>query len=279
MQPRASTAEPLLAVQDLGFTYREAAAPALQHISFSISPGDPLVVMGASGAGKSTLCRCLNGIIPHFMKGTLQGEVRLLGEDTKSLSVAQCARHVGLVFEDFESQLFATNVELEVAFGPEGLGLPREEIARRVREQLSRVGLSHLARRTPASLTKGERQRVAVASVLAGRPEVLIFDEPTTGLDARESRSMMALIDRLNQVGHTVVLVTHAMWLVAEYAHRVMVMHEGKVILDAPTRSAFSQTDPLRQAAIIPPQIVRLSQRLGATALTLEELVEGLCPD
>ncbi len=105
---------------------------------------------------------------------------------------------------------------------------------------------------------------------------MLIFDEPTTGLDDRESRGMMALIDRLNQQGHTIVLVTHAMWLVAEYAHRVIVMHQGRVILDGPTRSAFSQADALRQAAIIPPQIVRLSQRLGGTALTVQELLEGL---
>jgi energy-coupling factor transport system ATP-binding protein len=117
---------------------------------------------------------------------------------------------------------------------------------------------------------------VAVASILAGRPEVLIFDEPTTGLDERESRAMMALIDRLNRRGHTIIVVTHAMWLAAEFAHRVIVMLGGQVLVDAPTRSAFAQEGALREAGIIPPQIVRLSRRLGGTALSVQELARAL---
>jgi len=558
---------PLLSVRDVSFTYREALAPALRGVSFDLSPGELLVVMGASGAGKSTLCRCLNGLIPHFLRGAMTGEVVAVGRDTRRTRVAECAQQVGLVFQDFEAQLFSTNVELEVAFGAESVGLPRQQIAERVWKLLELVGLTHLAARRPASLsggekqrlaiaaalaadppvlvldeatsdldpagkaavfdlarqlagdasrgvvfahhdaeeavgasrvlvlsqgqavaldtparvlsqpelleangvaplavtlvfaalglderpldeesaaervlsrglrigegriaawaerdraraagygetvievrglghaygggaavisevdlriqrgefvaiigqngsgkttlvkhfngllrptsgevlvggdptrgqslrslaakvgyvfqnpdnqifaptvleevafgprnfglddteararvaeslaavgltgreeedpfslTKGERQRVAVASVLAGRPEVLIFDEPTTGLDDRESRAMMALIEELNRRGHTVIVVTHAMWLAAEYARRVVVMQEGRVVLDAPTRAAFSQIEVLRRAAIIPPQAVRLSQLLGGTALTVSELVEAL---
>lgn len=576
MQARTPASEPILSLRDLRFSYRDADRPALDNISFDLSPGDLLVVMGGSGAGKSTLCRCLNRIIPHFIKGSFAGQLHLLGRDASAWRVADCARYVGLVFQDFESQLFATNVELEVAFGAESLGLPRSDIVRRVQDLLSVVGLSHLAGRRPASLsggekqrlavaaalasdppilvldeattdldplgkaaifklatdlitssakravafahhdpeeavratqvlllsegrsaalgppdqvladpdllsshgvvplavtsvfqglglpdrpfredeaadlllqrgvlipeeaarqwqtrdqarsqaygdpiievrglthsygggrpavdradlllrrgeyvaiigqngsgkttlvkhfngllrptggevlvsgepaaarplrslaqhvgyvfqnpdhqifaptvaeevafsprnfgldeeqvaarvaeslaavglsgreqddpfslTKGGRQRVAVASVLAGRPQVLIFDEPTTGLDERESRSMMALIDRLNQAGHTIVLITHAMWLAAEYAHRVIVMHQGKILLDAPSRSAFAQTETLHRAAIAPPQIVRLSQCLGSLrlggvpALTVSELLQALRP-
>jgi energy-coupling factor transport system ATP-binding protein len=563
-------AQPLLSASALGFTYRDAADPALSNLSFDLEPGELLVVMGASGAGKSTLCRCLNGIIPHFVTGEMAGRVMLQGRDTRQLRVAECARQVGLVFQDFEAQLFATSTELEIAFGAESLGLPRQEIARRVPQLLELVGLSHLSARRPASLsggekqrlaiaaalaaapavlvldeatsdldpvgksavsdlasriskdtaeravvfahheaeeavranrilllskgraaalgppedilgkaellaangvaplatcslfaeldlptrpleevdaaqqllrrglripeqtteawergdaarrkaygspliavrglrhayadgvpvlsdvdltirrgeyaavigqngsgkttlvkhfngllrptegdvlidgeparerslrslaqqvgyvfqnpdnqifassvfeevafaprnfgldeqevrsrvsesleavrlggreeedpfslTKGERQRVAVASILAGRPEALIFDEPTTGLDERESRGMMALIGDLNARGHTIIVVTHAMWLAAEFAHRVIVMREGAVLLDAPTRAAFSQEDTLREAAIVPPQVVRLSRRLGGTALSVPQLAQALRP-
>jgi energy-coupling factor transport system ATP-binding protein len=257
-------------VRDLTHCY-QGGAPAVRDVSLTLRRGEHIAIIGQNGSGKTTLVKHFNGLLRPT-----RGEVLLEGESTRELPLRALAQRVGYVFQNPDHQIFAPTVFDEVAFAPRNFGLDQQEVNARVSESLEAVGFSGREQDDPFSLTKGERQRVAVASVLAGRPEVLIFDEPTTGLDDRESRSIMALIDRLNRAGHTIILVTHAMWLVAEHAHRVIVMHEGKVILDAPTRAAFSQPETLRQAAIIPPQIVRLSQRLGATVLTLAELVEAL---
>ncbi len=262
--------DPIVEVRNLTHSY-EGGDPAVSDVALTLRRGDYVAIIGQNGSGKTTLVKHLNGLLRPT-----QGEVLIDGEPTRSQTLRALAQRVGYVFQNPDHQIFAPTVSEEVAFAPRNFGLDPDEVASRVSESLAAVGFSGREEDDPFSLTKGERQRVAVASVLAGRPDLLIFDEPTTGLDARESRGMMALIDDLNRRGHTIVLVTHAMWLAAEYAHRVIVMQEGRIILDAPTRAAFSQTETLRQAAIIPPQVVRLSQLLGAAALTLEELLEAL---
>jgi len=261
---------PVIEVRNLTHCY-QGTEPAIRDINLTLRRGEYIAIIGQNGSGKTTLVKHFNGLLRPT-----QGEVLLSGQPTRGLPLRALAQRVGYVFQNPDHQIFSPSVFDEVAFAPRNFGLGPQEVNARVAESLAAVGFSGREQEDPFSLTKGERQRVAVASVLAGRPEVLIFDEPTTGLDDRESRGIMALIDRLNRAGHTIVLVTHAMWLVAEYAHRVIVMQEGRIILDAPTRAAFSQTDLLRQAAILPPQIIRLSQRLGAAALSLSELLEPL---
>ena len=259
-------------VQVRGVTHRyDGDGPALSDVSLTLRRGEYVAIIGQNGSGKTTLVKHFNGLLRPA-----EGEVLIDGEPTRSQTLRALAQRVGYVFQNPDHQIFAPTVSEEVAFAPRNFGLHPEEVGARVSESLAAVGFSGREEDDPFSLTKGERQRVAVASVLAGRPDVLIFDEPTTGLDDRESRSMMALIDDLNRRGHTIVLVTHAMWLAAEYAHRVIVMHRGNVVLDAPARTAFEQVAALREAAIIPPQVVRLSQLLGATALTVAELTEAL---
>jgi len=264
--------EPVIEVRELTYAY-DPGEPAVCNIALSIRRGEYIAILGQNGSGKTTLLKHFNGLLRSS-----RGDVLIAGESTRGQSLRALAARVGYVFQNPDSQIFAPTVFDEVAFGPRNFGLDDGEVRDRVRESLAAVGFTGRETEDPFSLTKGERQRVAVASVLAGRPDVLIFDEPTTGLDDPESRAMMALIDDLNRRGHTIVLVTHAMWLAAEYAHRVIVMQEGRILLDAPTRSAFSQGDLLRRAALIPPQVVRLSRRLGGTALTLSELVEALRP-
>jgi cobalt transport protein ATP-binding subunit len=261
---------PVVEVRNLTHSY-EGGDPAVSGVALTLRRGEYVAIIGQNGSGKTTLVKHLNGLLRPT-----QGEVLIAGEPTRSQTLRALAQRVGYVFQNPDHQIFAPTVSEEVAFAPRNFGLDPDEVASRVSESLAAVGFSGREEDDPFSLTKGERQRVAVASVLAGRPDVLIFDEPTTGLDARESRGMMALVDELNRRGHTIILVTHAMWLAAEYAHRVIVMQEGRIILDAPTRAVFSQTETLRQAAIIPPQIVRLSQHLGATALTVAELTDAL---
>jgi energy-coupling factor transport system ATP-binding protein len=163
-----------------------------------------------------------------------------------------------------------------VAFGPRLQGLGEAEVARRVEEALEAVDLSDMGDLDPFILTKGSRQRVAVASTLATKPEVIILDEPTTGLDAVELRGMMALIQRLNQAGHTIVIITHAMDIAAAYARRVILMQGGRVLRDGPTREVFADEAGIGQTGLTPPPIVQVANRLGVPALTLEELVSSL---
>jgi energy-coupling factor transporter ATP-binding protein EcfA2 len=270
-QARANSyGDNIIEVRGLTHRYHDGD-PAVENVNLTLRRGEYVAIIGQNGSGKTTLVKHFNGLLPPTA-----GDVFLSGSSVQGQSLRSLGHRVGYVFQNPDHQIFASTVFDEVAFAPRNFGCTTDEVAQRVAESLAAVGLTRREKEDPFSLTKGERQRVAVASVLAGRPEVLIFDEPTTGLDYRESLGMMALIDRLNRHGHTIVLVTHAMWLVAQYAHRVIVMQQGRIALDSPTRAAFAHTDLLRSAAIIPPQVVRLSQPLGATALTIPELVAAL---
>ncbi|MEW5935606.1 MAG: ATP-binding cassette domain-containing protein, partial [Bacillota bacterium] len=199
------------------------------------------------------------------------GRVLVGGRDTRRAGVLELSKLVGYVFQNPDHQIFADTVFDEVAFGPRNFGVPPGEITKRVEEALAAVGLSGYEQADPFALTKGERQRVAVASVLATQPRVIILDEPTTGLDYREQRGMMQLIKKLNEDGHTIIVVTHTMWVVAEYAHRVVVMKDGRIMFDGPTREVFCHEEELTEAFLRPPQIVRLGNRLGHPLLTVEE--------
>ena len=181
-----------------------------------------------------------------------------------------------MVFQNPDNQIFCPTVREEVGFGPRNLGLPEGQIQHRVTESLHAVGLNGYERRDPFTLTKGERQRVAVASILASRPAVLILDEPTTGLDHGRQRGMMEMLVRLNQAGHTIVIITHSMWAATDYAPRTVVMQDGRILLDGPTRYVFTREDILAGVGLRPPPVVQLSNRLGAGALTVKELAAAL---
>lgn len=258
------------------FAYRGEADDALHDINLAIEPGQFVVVVGASGAGKSTLSFTLNGLIPHFQKGRLTGSVTVFGKDVQQKKVNDMAQDVGLVFQDFESQLFSTNVKLEVAFGPENFELPWQEIDERVKAWLQNVGLEEFQDRDPSSLSGGQKQRLAIASVLALKPKLLSLDELTTGLDYKQQRSMMGLIQKLNEEGHTVIMVTHQMDIVAEYAKRVIVMKDGKLLLQGRTREVFAQEDVLKQAHLDVPFVTRWSNRLTCSPCLLSALFPTL---
>jgi len=201
-----------------------------------------------------------------------------MGLDTQVADVGQLASVAGYVFQNPDHQIFAETVWNEVVFGAKNVGCSTEECDRRVVDALQSVGLTGAEQHDPFSLTKGERQRVAVASMLAAQPEILIFDEPTTGLDAEETVRMMRMIQQLNHQGHTIIMITHTMWLVAEYAKRSFLMKKGQLIADGPTREIFSNPSLLQSAALELPSITRFSQRWGVTLLTVDEVRAALCP-
>ena len=243
--------------------------PALDRVDLTVRQGECIAIVGANGSGKTTLAKLFKGLLVPT-----RGEVRIHGEDTRRMTAGRLASAVGYVFQNPDHQIFADTVSEEVAFGPRNLGVPSHDVPERVREALEAVVLERpgIADADPFSLTKGDRQRVAVASVLATRPAILIFDEPTTGLDYREIRGMMELIRRLNQAGHTIVMITHLMWVAAEYAARCVVLQAGRVATDDRTRAVFAQPDRLGSLGLRVPQISRFTQHYGKTLLTLEEL-------
>lgn len=259
--------EPIIEVDGLSHRYPNGFA-ALEGVDLTVREGEFLAVLGQNGSGKTTLVKHFNGLL----KPT-EGTVKVEGEETAEQGMLRLGQRVGYVFQNPDNQIFSETVFDEVSFGPRIREMDEAEVRERVDEALSAVGLEGRGDEDPFGLTKGERQRVAVASVLAVRPDVLILDEPTTGLDYAEQRSMMDLVRRLNDAGSTIIVVTHTMWVVAEYAHRAVVVRDGKVVLSGTVREVFSQEDELWDASLRPPHIVTLGNSLGYPVLSVEELV------
>lgn len=259
--------EPVIELRDVTHRYPTGLA-ALKGVNLSIRQGDFVAVAGQNGSGKTTLVRHFNGLLVPT-----EGEVLINRRGVQSYSIQELARTVGYVFQNPDHQIVSETVAEEIAFTPGLLGWEPEQVQSSVVEALQAVSLQGYEREDPFSLAKGERQRVAVASVLAARPSVIILDEPTTGLDYREQRAMMDLVKRLNEAGHTIIIVTHTMWVIAEYARRVVVMKDGDIWLDGPTREVLGKEEGLKEASLRPPGIVALGNRLGVTVRSVEELL------
>jgi len=266
----SSPAQPLVEVQNLSFAY-PFGPRVLNSVNLRIEAGEFFAIIGQNGSGKTTLAKHLVGLL----KST-EGQILLSGRDRATLRPAETAQEVGYVFQNPDHQIFAATVEDEVAFGPRNFGLDHAEVERRCAEVLEAVNLAGARDRDPFLLSKGERQRLAVASVLALRPRLLILDEPTTGLDYREQRRMMALVSQLNRSGIAIVIITHTPWLVAEYARRVVLMRKGTVLFDGGVREFFAQDELLRASSFRPPEVTALARRFGTVALRPEEFVEWL---
>jgi energy-coupling factor transporter ATP-binding protein EcfA2 len=252
----------LLSINDLSFRYNNGAFFALSQISTSIGPGERVGVAGPSGAGKSTLLLTFNGLIPQMIRGEFQGDVLVKGRKTSAGRVGSFAEAVGLVFQDFEYQLFASTVELEVAFGPEGLGLPREEIGRRIEWALEKTGLLHLRHRTIRTLSGGEKQRLAVAAVLAMRPELLCMDEATTDLDPAGKASLLSLAEAGGWPGSALLVVEHDADALLGM-DRLLLMDQGRIAADGPSDRLLRDTPLLRSLRLRPPQTVALFEALS----------------
>jgi energy-coupling factor transport system ATP-binding protein len=260
--------EPVIEVEGLTHRYPNGVI-ALEGVDLTVRRGEFLAVLGQNGSGKTTLVKHFNGLL----KPT-EGTVRVGEDETTEQGLRRLGQSVGYVFQNPDHQIFSDTLSDEVAFGPKIRGMEESEIKERVEEALAAVGLEGRGDEDPFGLTKGERQRVAVASVLAVRPEVLILDEPTTGLDYAEQRSMMDLIKSLNKAGSTIIVVTHTMWVVAEYAHRAVVVRDRKIFLQGTVREVFAEEDELHDAALRPPHIVSLGNALGYPVLSVEEIIE-----
>jgi energy-coupling factor transporter ATP-binding protein EcfA2 len=252
-------------VERVTFTYHGADRAALRAVSFAQAAGEMIGVMGASGAGKSTLAKCLNRIVPEFEDGDFRGAIRIAGEPLENLRVCDVAPKVGMVFQDFESQLFSTNVAHEVAFAMEQVGMDRAEMDRRIMPALEAVGLRGFEHRDPMSLSGGEKQRLAIASVLALRPSVIVLDEPTTDLDPEGRAEVFELIARLRAQGLSLIVIEHESEELRA-ADRIMILREGEVAADGPPAEVFARTELLTGCGVRPPGLGHALELLGIEA-------------
>ncbi|MDN5326206.1 MAG: energy-coupling factor transport system ATP-binding protein [Moorella sp. (in: firmicutes)] len=267
----------MIRAENVQFTYPNGFQ-ALRGLSFHIRAGEFVAVIGQNGAGKTTLLKLLNGLL----KPTA-GRILLGGLDTSRARVAELARKVGFLFQNPDHQIFLPTVREELAFGPKNLGLKGAALADRVAEAAAAAGLTPYLDVNPRQLSKGQRQRVALASVLAMQPEVLVLDEPTTGQDYREALEIMTIVKRLHRQGHTILLVSHDMEMVARFADRALVLGAGQLLLDGPVAQVFARDDILAATGLVPPQAMQLARPylekgLLPGVLTVEELYQALIP-
>ena len=259
----------VIETKGLTYTYPGASRQSITDVSLKINKGEFTLITGPSGCGKTTLCRCFNGLIPHFYQGEMKGEINVAGLKIAEHPIYELAKHVGLVFQNPENQLFALSVEKDVAFGLENLGVPREEMREKVDWALQLTGIYDLRERAPYELSGGQQQRVAIASVLAMQPEVIVLDEPTSFLDPLSARKIFEVIHQLNEnLDITVVLVEHRLDLTARYANHIVIMNEGKVALDGDPREIL-RSEETRLIGVGIPKATRLYQILQASGMKL----------
>jgi len=264
---------PAIRTQGLTFAYEAGRTAALNGLDLSVQRGEFVGIIGENGAGKTTLLKNLVGLLRPTA-----GTVWIEGQDAGRLAVSELALRIGFVLQNPDQQLFAQTVEEEISFGPRNLGLDKGAIRERTARAIAATGLDAVRGEFPPALPKGERAKVVIASVLAMQPRILILDEPTTGQDYKGCHQIMRLARQLHREGHTVLVVTHDMALIAEYTARTVVLHGGRILLDGPTADVLAQPEVLRRTHVTPPQITHLSQALPrelglpSTILTVQEL-------
>lgn len=283
-----TSASPIIQLRDVSFSYGAAATPALDHVSLDIAPGEFVGVIGPSGAGKSTLAAVMSGAIPHHYRGQLFGAALVDGRDTCEVTLTDISRIVGSVNQDIDAQMVASVVEDELLFGLENFGVPHDQIPARVTEALETAGIADLREREIATLSGGQKQKVAIAAILALAPRVLVLDEPTAALDPVSSSAVFDTLRELNaSASITVVVIEQKVALLCEHCDRILVMDEGRLAFDGTPREVFSHGRELRALDVDSPRVARVSNSLaehgiiapGAPCLSVAEardLIAGL---
>ncbi len=250
-----------LIIENLSFRYRSRTETAIRNINLKIGSGQVVLIAGASGCGKTTLARCINGLIPRSYKGEMTGKIYLHGQDISTLSLAKISQYVGTVLQDPERQILGTKVQNEVAFGLENLGIPREEIKQRIDAALERLRIPHLRDRETFNLSGGEKQKVALAGVLAMQPSILLLDEPLASLDPASAMEALELIRRLADEGMTVLMVEHRVEDVLRiHPERVLFMKDGEIRYDGIPDGLVERVD-YHEVKLPAPMIVELAKK------------------
>ena len=255
--------EVVISVRDVQYKYPTSQDWVLRGISLDVYRGEFLGIVGATGAGKTTLCQCFNGLIPHYAQGTFEGTVLVEGRDTRETNVADLSTIVGLVFQDADAQLVMSSVLEEVMLGLTMRGMSTKEAKARAQQTLESLGISHLSGRPPYALSGGQKQRAAIAAVMAMQPDILVLDEATSELDSLTVHRIFDLCRRLNEAGATIVLVSHEVELLCQYADRLALVDEGQLLLAGPPRELFQQADVFRRVGMRLPQVTDLTLSLA----------------
>ncbi|HUI23256.1 MAG TPA: ABC transporter ATP-binding protein [Nitrososphaerales archaeon] len=254
----------ILEITGLSFRYPDSPKKAVSDFSLSVPEEEIVVLAGPSGCGKSTLLRTVNGLIPHMYTGEYSGNVKVGGVEVKESTMRDLAQKVGFLFQNPENQIFMFTVERDIAFGLENLGVPRAEMRDRVDEAMRLLEIGDLALRAPHELSDGQKQRVALAGVLAMKPRLVILDEPTSLLDPRTAAELVDLVGRLRrELGTTFVVVEHRLDLLVKVADRIVVMNEGRKALEG-TPEAVLFGDEAEAYGVTIPSVTRLQKMLAA---------------
>jgi len=274
-------------LQNVTYKYPLTDSLALQNINLQVNEGEFVAVIGPNGAGKSTLCYTLAGFIPHFFKGELTGTVEVAGNESQNSSLHEWVLNVGLAFQNPFNQISGAKYTVfeELAFGLENIGVPRAEMKPRVEDAMKLTGISDLGERSPYSLSGGQQQRVALTSILVMQPKVLVLDEPTSQMDPIGTREVFGVIRTMAERGMTVLLAEHKVEWIAQFADRVVALHEGRILLEGKPSEVLTSDDIAQKGFGISryTSVARKAKELGLwrkdrLPVTLDEAVEGFVP-
>jgi len=251
-------------VENLKYRYPSTERLALSGVSFEVEQGEFIGIIGKNLAGKSTLCEALVGLVPHFYKGAYGGRVVVDGVEVLSSSVSELARHIGIVFQNPFTQITAAKLTVyeEVAFGLENLGFQREEMVKRIDDVLKLLGLYAYKDRNPFELSGGQMQRLAIASIIAMKPSIIVLDEPTSQLDPLGSEEVFKAVQSLSKEGITIIMVEQKMEKIAQYADKIILLHEGHLVDFGVPEEVFSRPD-LESYGVEPPVFTSIAKKLG----------------
>lgn len=253
----------IISLKNVTFSYGDLKRKVLKNINMEINEGEFVVITGPTGAGKTTLCETLNGVIPNFIKGKLDGEIIVDGINTKQVPVYKLASKLGMVFQDPDTQLFGMTVEEDIAFGPSNLGLNYDECMERVGKSIKDLGIQELKDRKPSELSGGQKQSVTIAGAYAMLPKIMVFDEPTSMLDPIGKDRVFSIIKDINKKYKiTIVLVEHEMNDIVRYADKVYIMNKGEICLEGNVTEVFTQVDKLNELGLFVPQTIELGMKL-----------------
>jgi energy-coupling factor transporter ATP-binding protein EcfA2 len=274
----------IINLQNVTYKYPITDAPVLKDINLQVNEGEFVAVIGPNGAGKSTLCYTIAGFVPHFFKGEISGTVEVAGNESSKSSLPEWVLNVGLAFQNPFNQISGAKYTVfeEIAFGLENIGVPRDDMKQRVTDAMKLTGISDLADRSPYSLSGGQQQRVALTSILVMQPKVLVLDEPTSQMDPIGTREVFGTIRTMAEKGMTVILAEHKVEWIANFADRVIALHEGQIILDGKPSDVLTSDSLLDKGFGISryTSVARKAKEMGLwkkenLPVTLDEAVDG----
>ena len=257
----------MIDIEHLSFTYERGTRKALDDVSIHIERGDFLGIIGESGAGKTTLGHCINGVVPHHFKGDFYGHVTIGGDDSFSLGLTDISRIIGTVSQDVDSSMVAAIVEDELLYGLENYGIDKDQIGSRIEAALVQLNIADLRDRRIATLSGGQKQKVALAAIVALQPNVVLLDEPTAELDPVSSRQIFELLAQLNAQGITVVVIEQKVMLLAEFSKHLLVLDHGRAVLQGTTQDVLNHTEAMQRLGINCPRVALMSAMLNSMGI------------